>query len=506
MTRPGHTRAEGLVRSIRLLPTVSVTVTALLSTGVARAQLGPDGSRIDTNDYAIDLFQGPVLASSRVMGLGGAYVAVADFIEGNTQNPAAPAVRTAHAVDHNDWDLGFGITFPSSRSSSDFFNTGKGSTAIPTTAEQSFVALELAGNLQFGRWGLGAAISTQQYALTRSQERGDRLQSQILSVNLQLARSFLDGQLFIGIGTRTIGLSVLNTNATTQAERTLFESVGNNWELGTLWRPEAKAYRIGAAFRGAVRSEVDRQATTARVLFPGTADELYLPDSVHLPWQVSLGFAYQFGRLFNPRWYDPLELIGRTERYVRWRRADRQRRRERLYAQAELAGGDVAAAKEAIDANLAWEEALDERSLIEAANVTRERLRQRYRDLGRFYLLLTTALQIDGPTENAVGIESFLERTVNRSGQRTTYSPRFGAESEIIPNWVVLRAGTYVEPTRFESNPHGSRTHITAGADVKFATWDVFQLWPEGHAWRLRGAIDVARDYFGWGAALGSWF
>src|SRR5690606_38859802 len=109
---------------------------------------------------------------------------------------------------------------------------------------------------------------------------------------------------------------------------------------------------------GAVRSEVDRQATTARVLFPGTADELYLPDSVHLPWQVSLGFAYQFGRLFNPRWYDPLELIGRTERYVRWRRADRQRRRERLYAQAELAGGDVAAAKEAIDANLAWEEAL----------------------------------------------------------------------------------------------------------------------------------------------------
>src|SRR5690606_28950297 len=135
MTR-GRTRGERLARAARLLPTASLAVAALLPARVAQAQLGPDGSRITTNDYAIDLFQGPVIASSRVIGLGGAYVAVADFIEGNTQNPAAPAVRTAHAVDHDDWDLGFGITFPSSRASSDFFNTGKGSTAIPTTAEQ----------------------------------------------------------------------------------------------------------------------------------------------------------------------------------------------------------------------------------------------------------------------------------------------------------------------------------------------------------------------------------
>lgn len=474
--------------------------------GSAGAQLGPDGAPITTNDYAIDLFQGPVLASTRVIGLGGAYVAVGDYIEGNNQNPASPAVRTAHALDATDWDLGFGITFPSSLGGSDFFNTGKGRTAIPTTAEQSFVALELAGNLQFGGWGLGAAVNTQQYALTRAEARGDRLQSQIVSVNVQLARSFLDGQLFLGVGLRTSALSVVNANAANQAERTLFESAGANVELGALWRPAGEAYRLGAAFRGPVESQVNLQATTARVLFPGTPEELYLPNSVHLPWQVAVGFAYQFGRPFNPRWYDPNALTERTERYVRWRKSDRERRRQRLHANAERAGGDVLSAKAAVDAALDLEDAVDERSLAEAIAVTRERLRERYRELGRFYLLLSTALHIDGPTPNAVGVESFLERVVNRSGEHTTYSPRFGAESEIIPHWVVLRAGTYVEPTRFESNPGGARVHATAGADLKLGHWDVFGVWPDEYAWRLRGAVDTARDYFGWGVAIGGWY
>src|SRR5690606_19810064 len=38
------------------------------STAVA---LGPDGAPIDTSDYTIDFYEGPVLHSSRVIGLGG---------------------------------------------------------------------------------------------------------------------------------------------------------------------------------------------------------------------------------------------------------------------------------------------------------------------------------------------------------------------------------------------------------------------------------------------------
>jgi hypothetical protein len=60
----------------------------------ARAQTAPP---IKTNDYAIDLTQGPVLASNRVVGLAGAFVAMADGVDGDSQNPASPAVRTTYS-------------------------------------------------------------------------------------------------------------------------------------------------------------------------------------------------------------------------------------------------------------------------------------------------------------------------------------------------------------------------------------------------------------------------
>jgi hypothetical protein len=469
----------------------------------ALAQLGKDGSRIQTNDYAIDLFQGPVIASTRVMGLGGAYVAVAEFTEGGSQNPAAPAVRTAYSYDHVDYDIALGLTFPSTLTSSDFFNTGKGNTAIPSTSEQGFIAGEVSANLQFGRWGIGASLKAQRYALTRA-DANDQLESRFGSPDIQLARAFLDGQLVLGAGVRSGGLSVVNTNAERDSDATLFESAGATLQTGGLWRPNDTSYRIGASLRGPIRTEVDE--TDELVLFPDSEDELFLPNSVEMPWEVAAGFAYQFGRLFNPRWYDPSVLVESTERYVLWRRADRERRKKRLYRAAEVAGGDVNGAKEAIDALLRAEELTDEASITRARATTRDRLEQRYQELDRFYLLVSTALIINGPTPNAVGVESFLERTVNRSGESVTLSPRLGVETEIWPRWFVLRGGTYLEPTRFKSNPDGARWHGTVGGDLRLGGWNVFGVWPDEYVWRLRGALDVSRRYLGWGIAIGGWY
>ncbi len=475
--------------------------------GGAQAQsLGANGSRIQTNDYSIDLYQGPVLASTRVIGLGGAYVAVAEFVEGNTQNPAAPGVRAAHSLDYYDWDAGIGFTFPSTVSGSDFFNTGKQGTSLLNTDEQGFVFFEVAGNFQFGHWGIGLGIRAQEYGLARADDGGDELESQIGGLDLQIARGFLDGQLVFGLGATTGGLQVFNRNAENQAEGTLFNSVGGNYALGALIRPNESSYRIGAAVRGKIESVIDETITRSKVVFQGTPEELYLPDSVIIPWEVAVGFAYQFGRVFNPTWFDPTELVEGTERYVAFRRADRERRREWLYATAEKAGGDVGGAKAAIDAELDAEAALDEASLEQAVAVTRERLKARIEALKRFYFLVTTALIIDGPAKNAVGIESFLERTVNRSGEVTTLSPRLGVETEAVPGYVVARAGTYLEPSRFASNPDGARLHGTLGADLRLGTFSVFGLLRDDYTWRLRGAADVARDYFGWGVALGAWY
>ncbi len=54
--------------------------------------------------------------------LAGAFVAIGEGVEGNTQNPAAPAVRVPWSNAHFDYDLGFGVTFPATLKNSDFFN------------------------------------------------------------------------------------------------------------------------------------------------------------------------------------------------------------------------------------------------------------------------------------------------------------------------------------------------------------------------------------------------
>jgi hypothetical protein len=97
-----------------------------------------------------------------------------------------------------------------------------------------------------------------------------------------------------------------------------------------------------------------------------------------------------------------------------------------------------------------------------------------------------------------------MTQVVNRSGQKTVMSPRLGLESGVIPEYLKLRAGTYLEPTRFEgSTPRG---HVTAGLDVKLAVWNVFGLWPDNYMWRLGLGADVAHRYSTWGVTIAGWY
>ena len=106
-------------------------------------------------------------------------------------------------------------------------------------------------------------------------------------------------------------------------------------------------------------------------------------------------------------------------------------------------------------------------------------------------------------TKDAVGIESFLQRVVARSGERVSLSPRLGIETEFVPNWVRVRMGTYGEPTRFVTS--SNRLHGTFGFDVKLFPWSVFGLFEDGTEWRLSAAVDAAPRYLGWGAGIGVW-
>jgi hypothetical protein len=96
---------------------------------------------------------------------------------------------------------------------------------------------------------------------------------------------------------------------------------------------------------------------------------------------------------------------------------------------------------------------------------------------------------------------------VERSGQEVSVSPRLGLEGEVIPGYLVVRAGGYDEPTRFTSTPGASaRLHATGGFDVRIPIeWSVFGLLDDDTTFRVGGAVDGAPRYFGWAASAGLW-
>jgi hypothetical protein len=477
----------------------------------AQAQLPGEGQKILTNDYNIDLYQGPVLSANRVIGLAGAFVAIADGVEGGAINPAAASARTPYSYGHFDYDLGFGITFPSAISNTDFWNSGH-RTELPKSQSNDFLFLSGALQLQFGRWGFGLSTDFQQYSLLRAVDptagaQQDRLAAQIAVGHLQLAHAFSDGQLLVGVGLRTTGLSVSKQNRTSIGGRDLFSTVGNGFETGFIWRPNDWQIRVGGAYHGGFNTRAAPDGTFK--LYPDDEDNtLYLPNGVAQPWDVNVGFAAQLGpRPLNPRWIDPSIVLEPMRRYLEWRAHERERRLRR----AESSRLDFETERERrhrlhqLRAELRAEEDLDDRERARVEKDLNSRLRQRYHEQARFYVLVTTSLMISGSVDNAVGIESMLDRTVQRSGKHASLSPHLGVETEAIPNWLRVRGGSYVEPSRFESNQKGARLHATFGFDQKLAKWDVFGIWPEDAAWRVGASVDASRNYLGWGIAIGNW-
>ena len=132
-------------------------------------------------------------------------------------------------------------------------------------------------------------------------------------------------------------------------------------------------------------------------------------------------------------------------------------------------------------------------------------LRERYRnEWPRWYFLVSADLQVTGRVTNGVGVESMLFQEVQRSGQDITLSPRLGVETEIWPKRMKARAGTYMEPSRFEET--SARWHATFGIDLRVLNWSVFGLWPEDYLWQLSFAMDFARDYSSVSFGIGGWY
>lgn len=475
---------------------------------LADGPLGANGQRIATSSYSIDLYQGPVSAGNRVIGLGGAYVAIAEDVDGDLQNPAAPGVRPFFSIENFDYWLGLGLTFPGRLSSIDFFNSGSETGFRGATDKPLF--LTPAANLQWGTYGLGLTIELSTYGFENgagavpAAGAESSLEIGLQTYHLQLANAFLEGQLVAGVGLRYLTMSLEAAVADADAQ-SLFVTSGAGIELGVVFRPNLAPYRIGAAFRSAI----DTQPNFSRNLLPSDAGdivvenagaELYLPERVSLPWDINVGAAVQFGRRpLNPISRTIDQVTEREALMFRLRQLDRDEERQRRLAEAQ-SGSE----RQEVERELGREERLDVERLARVRMNARQALQDSFAEIGRNYLLLSASLLISGRVSDAVGVESFLDQRINRSGADVVLSPRAGAEAEIWENRLKARGGLYLEPTRFTTSR--PRAHVTLGGDLRLFRWNVFGLWPDDFMWQVGASADIARRYLAWGISIAGWY
>jgi len=470
----------------------------------ANGPIGANGSPITTSRYAIDLFRGPVFAGSRVNGLGGAYVAIGWDVDGMLQNPAAPAVRPFFSVTNFDYWLGFGLTLPGSFAGQDFFNSGTSSGE--RTAGDSLLFITPAAMLQWGNFGFGVNLELQRYGLgeaTLAAGASARVSTSFDVIHVQAAYAFGNGQLVLGMGSRVLRMSA-NLRSGDEKEVPL-ESTGTGMEFGGLWRPMGEIFSVGAAFRTAI--ETTTQYSDAAVInadgdvvFATDRGEFYLPERAVLPWDLNIGVALELGdNPQNQKWRSDQVVAERWELGVRLRMLQRE---DELAVALANARGEVE--RQQVQAYYDALKAADVAE-IEAAHTAGYWVLQREMSLApRRHVLLSASLLMTGRAKEAVGMEAFLEQKVNRSGEELVFSPRLGAETELIPNWVRIRAGTYVEPTRFDTST--PRPHYTGGFDFKLARWNVFGLWPDDYLWRLGFGFDIARAYSSVSFTIAGWY
>lgn len=115
-------------------------------------------------------------------------------------------------------------------------------------------------------------------------------------------------------------------------------------------------------------------------------------------------------------------------------------------------------------------------------------------------LTVAVELSVIGPVTDGYGMEAFAAKQLQPSGRDPSLTPRIGLEGEIIPGWLRLRGGSYLEASRFEGV--SARLHGTAGGEVRLFA---FHLGKTEKRVAVSFAGDIAREYQNVGVSLGFW-
>jgi hypothetical protein len=364
---------------------------------------------ITNRNFNIDLFEQPAIGSPRLIAMSGAINSVAEGAAGLYTNPASAAVRPETTAEKIAWNVYFNSYIPVDGQDSN--NNGQAVTSVHRSL------LGAAGLLlQYGKWGL--TLDGGYTAHEIAPQAGGGLGVRSIIPHIALARTFLDGELSLGIGLRGGALNVY----TLDQHQTLFTRAGGSGEAGVVWKPREQSFRL--AFSGALPVYTGLVSYTCD---PNNCAGYILPMDAIVPWSATAGGAYRIGPTpWNHR------IVGAYR---------------------------------------------DERSLTVAFDLT-----------------------VIGAVSQGYGMEAFAAKQLQASGHDPSFTPRLGLESEVIPGWLRLRAGSYREASRFAETT--ARWHVTGGLEGR-----VFAFHLGGHERRVSVSLagDIASEYKNAGLSAGFW-
>jgi hypothetical protein len=452
-----------------------------------------------------------VFGSSRVVGMAGAFTALAAGIDGATVNAAAPAVREPFSFDWFDWDLDVDASLPGAYGGTDFDNRGPDADPQTKAIVNGFLYAHAGAQVQLGQLGASGTAEFFQYAVHPSKGTS--------GVTLVYGRyhalvgyGLLDNQLIVGGGLRIVTLQVKSDGSSLTSGQTLLTLDGAGPEAGAVFKPNGLPFRLGTTVRSSVGASVAGVVGQVGGIFGGggtpeasgqlqEAGGFVLPSRATLPWELETGFAFQLGPSpINPPWLDPHEMEREVRTRIARARASRASEDEREAAATPPA--DRAATRRAqlererVLEHVEDEELAAESSRLRAIRVAREGNWPRER------ITVLGSLLITGASSNAVSLEGFTTKTQEFVGRNVSLTPRVGIESEPVSNWVHGRVGTYLEPSRFDDGT--VRQHFTFGADVKLFKFSPFGIFGD-QVWRLNLSADLAPRYQNFGLGFGAW-
>lgn len=450
---------------------------------------------ITDNDYGVEVHVGPVVGSQRTVGMAGAFVGVAEGADGVSFNPAAFAARRPYSYDWFDYDVAADFYVSGLMGANDFDLDGR-------RDERSRPLLVTGtGLLQFGGFGVGVNYLWLSHCVDRP---GDDASCSVGSIALGADDLFSSLQLLSLGGAYSFARDALLVGASLVApsyslnhggELVRIEPTDSALAVGGVWRPASWPLRIGAMFRSAIGGDApENLAADADGVV--RVDGLVIPSRVHMPWVASLGASYGWGREpYNKAWSNPRQAHAKVRQELA---AEREARSQQQRLELDALSGEArkAAKKELKEKERRRRE--DEDALLKKMNAAGADAAERaYQASDRRFVLLAFDVEVTGPSPQlTTGLEGLIYQLQDPAGTRPTFEPRVGAELEPLPHLLRVRAGTYLEPSRYDLVQ--PRLHATTGAD-----WHVFDVF--GVKLRLSVVADIAAQYLNVGASLGLW-